>query len=85
MLIKPFYLTGERVCDINCGENHTMAATDRGRVYSWGEGFKGKLGLGYHPDLKQCEHQRRPKLVSQNLLGSHGEVEHLMRSVFCSK
>lgn len=56
MMIKEFHQIGERVCDVNCGENHTMAATDRGRVYSWGEGFKGKLGLGFHPNLKACEH-----------------------------
>mmetsp|Transcript_1477 Transcript_1477/g.2016 ORF Transcript_1477/g.2016 Transcript_1477/m.2016 type:complete len:602 (-) Transcript_1477:2-1807(-) len=32
-----------------CGENHTLVLSDQGRVYAWGHGGEGRLGVG------QCE------------------------------
>ena len=41
----------DRVSDIVCGSGHSLAITQKGRVYAWGEGFKGKLGLGFSEKL----------------------------------
>lgn len=40
--------TGERVLDVACGSGdaQTIAVTDVGSVYSWGDGDYGKLGRG---------------------------------------
>ncbi|XP_078514391.1 X-linked retinitis pigmentosa GTPase regulator isoform X2 [Lissotriton helveticus] len=35
-----------KVCSIACGENHTAVVTDRGLLYTFGDGRHGKLGLG---------------------------------------
>ncbi|KYQ93977.1 regulator of chromosome condensation domain-containing protein [Tieghemostelium lacteum] len=35
-----------RAIDLACGDNYSMYLTDGGRVYSFGEGLKGQLGLG---------------------------------------
>ncbi|KAK8398901.1 hypothetical protein O3P69_004178 [Scylla paramamosain] len=41
-------LKGERVLDVACGSGdaQTIAVTDQGNVYSWGDGDYGKLGRG---------------------------------------
>lgn len=36
----------ENVTDIQMGTNHVVALTKEGSVYTWGNGLKGKLGLG---------------------------------------
>lgn len=40
--------SGERVLDVACGSGdaQTIAVTDVGNVYSWGDGDYGKLGRG---------------------------------------
>lgn len=39
-------LKKHKVCSIACGENHTAIVTDRGLLYTFGDGRHGKLGLG---------------------------------------
>ena len=39
-------LTNIFVKDIDCGESHTVALTDKGEVYTWGGGLLGQLGHG---------------------------------------
>lgn len=42
----------------SCGsDGHSMALTETGEVFSWGDGDFGKLGHG------NSERQRRPKLI----------------------
>ena len=42
----------------SCGSNgHSLALTETGEVFSWGDGDYGKLGHGNN------ERQRRPKLI----------------------
>lgn len=53
--IKNFTESGERIVDIQCALNHTMASSDRGRVYAWGDAKTGQLGLGYHARIMACE------------------------------
>ena len=41
-------LSGQRVVQVACGSRdaQTLALTDEGLVYSWGDGDFGKLGRG---------------------------------------
>jgi alpha-tubulin suppressor-like RCC1 family protein len=40
---------GEHVIGVYAGENHSVALTDKGNVYTWGLNNRGQLGLGYNP------------------------------------
>lgn len=50
-------LVGVRCRAIGCGSEHQLAATDDGRVFSWGRGDGGRLG---HGDERNCD---RPRLI----------------------
>ena len=63
---------------------HTVVASDRSRLYSWGEAFSGKLGLGCNHTIKVCEHAYRPQEIRKRLLGPNGEVEYLVKNVACA-
>ncbi|CAG2119755.1 unnamed protein product, partial [Medioppia subpectinata] len=39
-------LLGKRVVDISCGSYHTLALTDEGEVYAWGQNNCGQIGSG---------------------------------------
>lgn len=39
-------LAQRRVVAIACGETHSLALDDQGKVYAWGSAAEGKLGLG---------------------------------------
>ena len=67
-MIQNFVPPGERVTSVQCGSGHTLAITQRGSVYSWGEGFEGKLGLGYSSSMRMCENQAHPKKVTKGLI-----------------
>ena len=43
-LVKALHSEGVR--DVCCGENHSVALTSGGDVFTWGEGAHGQLGLG---------------------------------------
>ncbi|XP_065051986.1 RCC1 and BTB domain-containing protein 2-like isoform X2 [Rhopilema esculentum] len=46
-VIRKFHLSDDfSVKDVSCGKEHTLLLTDNGRVYSFGTGSKGQLGLG---------------------------------------
>uniref|UniRef100_A0A1B6LKJ4 RCC1-like domain-containing protein n=1 Tax=Graphocephala atropunctata TaxID=36148 RepID=A0A1B6LKJ4_9HEMI len=38
----------EDVCQVACGQHHTLALTADGRVYGWGDNRRGQLGQGPH-------------------------------------
>ncbi|PNW71667.1 hypothetical protein CHLRE_16g663876v5 [Chlamydomonas reinhardtii] len=42
-------LTGQRVVSVAAGAAHSLAVTDSGRLYAWGLGDHGRLGLGPPP------------------------------------
>ena len=48
--INPGYVTGslenQRVVQVACGQLHTLALTEEGDVYSWGNNNYGQLGTG---------------------------------------
>jgi alpha-tubulin suppressor-like RCC1 family protein len=56
--IKVKGFNGERVVMISCGECHSMALTECGHVYSWGQNNCGQLGIGNNVSLNE------PKFVA---------------------
>jgi len=44
---------------IVCGDNHTLALTESGKLYSWGANSSGQLGLGHIRD------ERSPQIIRQ--------------------
>eukprot|EP00511_Aplanochytrium_stocchinoi_P005208 CAMPEP_0204830374 /NCGR_PEP_ID=MMETSP1346-20131115/8500_1 /ASSEMBLY_ACC=CAM_ASM_000771 /TAXON_ID=215587 /ORGANISM="Aplanochytrium stocchinoi, Strain GSBS06" /LENGTH=507 /DNA_ID=CAMNT_0051960567 /DNA_START=80 /DNA_END=1603 /DNA_ORIENTATION=- len=46
---------GSRIVDVACGAAHTIAMDDQGRLYSWGFGAYGRLGLKNNKDQHQPE------------------------------
>ncbi|KAG2441892.1 hypothetical protein HXX76_003499 [Chlamydomonas incerta] len=42
-------LTGQRVISVAAGAAHSLAVTESGRLYAWGLGDNGRLGLGPPP------------------------------------
>lgn len=82
-VIEKFTRQGEHVVDVACGYMHGVASSDQSRLYSWGEGFKGKLGQGYDERLKMCENQPRPTEIRKKILGKKGEVEVKIKQVCC--
>ena len=53
-LIQIFSKNNNKKCDeiikIGCGEAHSIALNSKGKVYSWGFGSNGQLGLGFCED-----------------------------------
>ena len=39
-------LAGVAVSSVSCGNNHTVASTRSGEVFTWGSGWHGQLGMG---------------------------------------
>jgi alpha-tubulin suppressor-like RCC1 family protein len=40
------HFRGQRIIDVSCGEQHTLAVANDGQVYGWGWTSNGRLGLG---------------------------------------
>eukprot|EP00352_Strombidinopsis_acuminata_P002180 CAMPEP_0176379636 /NCGR_PEP_ID=MMETSP0126-20121128/30504_1 /TAXON_ID=141414 ORGANISM="Strombidinopsis acuminatum, Strain SPMC142" /NCGR_SAMPLE_ID=MMETSP0126 /ASSEMBLY_ACC=CAM_ASM_000229 /LENGTH=112 /DNA_ID=CAMNT_0017742507 /DNA_START=1063 /DNA_END=1401 /DNA_ORIENTATION=- len=51
-------LKDELVKEVSCGYGHTIAITQYGQMYTWGNNDSGQLGLG--DDVPECV--RRPVL-----------------------
>lgn len=49
-------LTGQRVVDVACGSFHTVALTDRGAVYCWGDNASGQCGAKSSIDAVTSPH-----------------------------
>ena len=52
---EPVRFTGieSKVVKIACGEQHTLALTQRGQVYAWGQAKYGQLGIDFNQLLFQ--------------------------------
>ena len=76
----------DKVNEIVCGIGHTMAITSRGKIYSWGEGFKGKLGLGFSEVLRDCKNIDYPKLITRGMeIIKEKDAHHTVKHVGCGK
>jgi alpha-tubulin suppressor-like RCC1 family protein len=62
VVLIPYHVNdfNERVKAISCGEWHSMALTESGRVFSWGNNEFGQLGVG---DNCNC---CKPKMIELN-------------------
>jgi alpha-tubulin suppressor-like RCC1 family protein len=58
--------------NVHCGAGHSMAVSQGGRVFTWGEGFMGKLGHGYSKTLLNSKNQNYPRRVTKNLTSKNG-------------
>jgi myosin-5 len=71
---------GERIDAIECGYKHVIAKSSLGKVYTWGWGSKGQLGLGHtdsemSPRLLQIEKFGHKERVVQIAAGySHSVI-----------
>ena len=71
----PNFSGQERISDVKCGPSHSIAISGRGAVYSWGEGSKGKLGLGFSESLRLVQNQHFPKRIIKGLAETGKPVE----------
>lgn len=53
-MIKNFTKNNEKVIELFCGQAHTLAITNKLKLYSWGEAQDGQLGLGYDEASFSC-------------------------------
>ena len=48
----PYFIDNKIIISqISCGEAHSLALSNKGKVYSWGYGSNGQLGLGFCEDI----------------------------------
>lgn len=43
----------QKIVQIACGDSHNLALSAEGRVFAWGSGAYGRLGLGIETDVQQ--------------------------------
>jgi E3 ubiquitin-protein ligase HERC4 len=48
---------------VSCGMSHSLAVSESGEAYSWGQSFYGALGLGAKDSAQTVENQFSPKLI----------------------
>ena len=76
-ILIPYF--NEEIISIGCGEAHSVAVDKMGKVYSWGYGSSGQLGLGFCEDMFEpgiSQHKTRifvpnkiTKLEKENIIG----------------
>ncbi|KAK7482222.1 hypothetical protein BaRGS_00026571 [Batillaria attramentaria] len=74
-------------CSVGEHHGHTLALTNDGRVFSWGDGYKGKLGLGhqdsrYTPTLIHPAHFNMESVTVVCAGGIHSTAATAAGSVF---
>ena len=62
-----------------------MAISESGKLFSWGIGFKGKLGLGYSASAKACMHQHFPKQIKRGLQEPENEEDKTVTHAGCGR
>ena len=63
LMLTNFVESCDKIISVKCGANHSMAVSQRGICYSWGEGDEGKLGQGYSHKTRQCHQSDYPAKV----------------------
>mmetsp|Transcript_53547 Transcript_53547/g.142325 ORF Transcript_53547/g.142325 Transcript_53547/m.142325 type:complete len:569 (-) Transcript_53547:26-1732(-) len=58
---------------VNCGGHHSVAVSESGEVYSWGQGKHGQLG---HGDTKDCLAPRAIRALQSKLIRQVSCAEH---------
>ena len=66
-MVQNFAQPHDKISSVKCGPGHSLAISEKGRAYSWGEGFRGKLGLGYSASAGICPNQHFPKQITKNI------------------
>lgn len=58
---------GEKIDTVECGYKHVIAKSTLGKVYTWGWGARGQLGMGH------MDSEISPRLVTIERTGGHKE------------
>lgn len=66
-MIENFAEPGDKIASVKCGAGHSIAVTQQGAVFSWGEGFEGKLGQGLSKSTRLCKNFDYPKKIARGL------------------
>lgn len=82
-MLKSF-VPGDVIVDVKCGPSHTLATSQMGKIYSWGDGLGGKLGLGFSQALCACPNQHYPKEITKRLFEAEAD-NNLIKFVDCGK
>lgn len=54
-VIKALIVSEEqKIVEIACGDSHNLALNAEGKVFAWGSGAYGRLGLGTEVDIHVC-------------------------------
>ena len=51
-----------------------------GKIYSWGNGEYGKLGLGFSANLGCCDNQHYPKEISKRLVDEEADNQYIKQN-----
>ncbi|XP_039296337.1 uncharacterized protein LOC111057898 [Nilaparvata lugens] len=74
-------LANRRVVTVECGQYHSMALTDDGKLYTWGWGVHGQLG---HGSVEDCHYPTLVQNLSNQMCvscsGGHAHTLALMAS-----
>jgi alpha-tubulin suppressor-like RCC1 family protein len=66
-MIYDFADIRDKVVSVQCGMGHTIAITQKGCVFSWGEGSEGKLGHGMSKKTRLIKNIDYPKKIEKGL------------------
>ena len=72
---------GERICSAAAGRFHAVIASDAGRVWTWGRGRAGRLGLG--KDKEQVKLKVSPTAIAAESWGDDAATRTAAKRVFC--
>ena len=82
---RPF-LRQERVVQVACGRNFTLAISQHGDVYSWGNGERGQLGHGQDDDESaQWSPRRVDALCKKDTCGRVTQIYGRVTQVTCGE
>ena len=60
-------LAGKKIADIGLGQNHTIATTNQGEVFSWGSNLFGQLG--YNTPSSNINNEEPTQLLPRQIFG----------------
>ena len=63
IMMEAFTSETNPVKSVKCGQKHTQVLTKKGDLYTWGDNFGGKLGLGINETSLHCIPAHFPKKI----------------------
>ncbi|XP_066148273.1 regulator of chromosome condensation isoform X1 [Euwallacea fornicatus] len=69
-------LSDEKIINVACGSSTSFAVSADGRLYGWGMGTNGQLGLGEEEDYFEPTHVKSGKLTDRKVLRVSSGGQH---------